>query len=390
MPFSTNETQVYRRDVKTKGQALSFEEREALLKKYLPDPKSISKPQKIKLSSADLTAPGLTSKLLLYFRSLLHIAIHVIIQFIFGIYIRMRQIFNACIQKFLTIRHYHHRTPAYIQKDTQNLSRIPQHLSILLRYDPRADDETGLETLIDEVAELCAWSTAAGVPLLSIYEKTGVLKTYMSSVQELVHQKLVQYFGAAPQTPSLRIHAPNLPDLSPMPSERRHNNSHPAPAHLDLLLLSATDGRDTLVDLTRTLTEMSQSSKLRPKDITSTLINTEINATTSVLASLSTQSKPHRNSISKNTHHTNGTGNRVQKTTSEALPSEPDLLLVFAPYVKLDGYPPWQIRLTEIFCVGDSGGDVSGRGLERRTRVEYQGFLRGLWKYAGAEMRFGR
>ncbi len=61
---------------------------------------------------------------------------------------------------------------------------------------------------------------------------------------------------------------------------------------------------------------------------------------------------------------------------------EPDLLLIFGPYVKLDGYPPWQIRLTEIFCVGDMGGDGG--------RVEYQGFLRGLWRFARSEMRFGR
>lgn len=27
---------------------------------------------------------------------------------------------------------------------------------------------------------------------------------------------------------------------------------------------------------------------------------------------------------------------------------EPDLLVLFSPYVELQGYPPWQIRLTEI------------------------------------------
>ena len=90
---------------------------------------------------------------------------------------------------------------------------------------------------------------------------------------------------------------------------------------------------------------------------------------------------------------------------------EPDLLIVFGPYVNLDGYPPWQIRLTEIFCT-KSG--IEARGVKQRSQrikgrravsqteklyqqtsrpagsVEYQGFLRALWKYAGAEMRFGR
>jgi hypothetical protein len=43
--------------------------------------------------------------------------------------------------------------------------------------------------------------------------------------------------------------------------------------------------------------------------------------------------------------------------------------------------------LSEIYCVGGSGGDVSGSG---STRVEYQAFLRALWRYAGAKFNFGR
>lgn len=54
--------------------------------------------------------------------------------------------------------------------------------------------------------------------------------------------------------------------------------------------------------------------------------------------------------------------------------------------MKLDGYPPWQIRLTEIFCTGDKSTSISGSG----EAVEYQGFLKALWRYARTEMRFGR
>jgi len=32
----------------------------------------------------------------------------------------------------------------------------------------------GLEALLDEVAEVSAWCACAGIPMLSIYEKTGV------------------------------------------------------------------------------------------------------------------------------------------------------------------------------------------------------------------------
>ena len=120
-----------------------------------------------------------------------------------------------------------------------------------------------------------------------------------------------------------------------------------------LLLLSATDGRETLVDLTRTLADMAQSNKIRALDITTELVDAEICEVT----------------MQPSVGGGGGGG-------GGALKPEPDLLLTFGECLVLDGFPPWQIRLTEIFC---AGGEVG-----------YGGFLRGLYHYAGAQMRFGR
>ncbi|KAJ9657994.1 hypothetical protein H2198_003963 [Neophaeococcomyces mojaviensis] len=360
---------------------MSIEERRQLLERYLPDPPQTSQGNTAATTSSKHKS-GRRRRVRPFLKQKLYLFFYLAIQFIFGIYIRVRQIASAIFQKFIAVRHYHHRTPAYIQKDLKNLSRSPEHLSVILKFDSSADD--GLETLLDEVAELSAWSASAGISLLSIYEKSGILKQYMSAVEEIVQQKLVLYFGAPPATPTLRVFAPNVPSIPPTRSTdtpattnevtNGENHYQLSGINLNLLLLSQSDGRDTLVDLTRTLTEMAQGHKLRPKDITVDLIDAEISAITSIPPPAET--KP-----SKLNGHINGVQN-LECT----LPSEPDLLIVFAPYIKLDGYPPWQIRLTEIFCVGDSGGDVSGR---QRTRVEYQAFLRALWSYAGAEFRFG-
>lgn len=94
-----------------------------------------------------------------------------------------------------------------------------------------------------------------------------------------------------------------------------------------------------MVDLTKTLTEMSQRSKISASDISVDLVDAEI---------------------------------------SESVMGEPDLLVLFGPSVELSGYPPWQIRLTEIFHVQDNNG------------VGYQVFLRALYNFANAQMRFGR
>lgn len=109
--------------------------------------------------------------------------------------------------------------------------------------------------------------------------------------------------------------------------------------NLSILLISAEDGRDSIVDLTKTLAEMSQRSKLSANDISVELVDAEL---------------------------------------TESVMEEPDLLVLFGPTVELSGYPPWQVRLTEIFHVQDNHG------------VGYQVFLRALYNYANAQMRFGR
>jgi dehydrodolichyl diphosphate syntase complex subunit NUS1 len=38
----------------------------------------------------------------------------------------------------------------------------------------------------------------------------------------------------------------------------------------------------------------------------------------------------------------------IDSELCEAVSSEPDLLILFTPTVSLKGYPPWQLRLTEI------------------------------------------
>lgn len=105
------------------------------------------------------------------------------------------------------------------------------------------------------------------------------------------------------------------------------------------MLLSEEDGRDSLVDLTKTLADMAQRSKISASDISIDLIDAEL---------------------------------------TESIMTDPDLLILFGPHVELSGYPPWQIRLTEIFHVPDNHS------------VGYQVFLWGLQNFAKAEMRVGR
>jgi dehydrodolichyl diphosphate syntase complex subunit NUS1 len=94
---------------------------------------------------------------------------------IFSVYIRFRQGYHAVKDRILAILYYHHRTPELIQKDVKGLSRLPEHLSVILKLEDGGRGGAGLEALVDEVAEIAAWCACVGIPTLSVYEQTGML-----------------------------------------------------------------------------------------------------------------------------------------------------------------------------------------------------------------------
>ncbi|THX84543.1 nuclear undecaprenyl pyrophosphate synthase-like protein [Aureobasidium pullulans] len=319
--------EAFRSNIGPDGRPLSAHERERLLQPYLPD----ASPRKHQR----------TQPLRQLIKAALHLFLYNLIHFAFSVYHRFRVAYNNLIDRVFAVLYYHHRTPEYIQKDVHRLKKLPKHLSVILELDDDRHDNASLESLIHDVCEVAAWSACAGVPLLSIYEPSGVLKQSLPLVHRRISRTLAAYFGHDnPNKPTLSLGAPHMQSFSPPASPKSNSsaNSSKSPPHLSILLLSASDGRGTLVDLTKTLAEMSQKGKLAPKDISMDLVDAEL---------------------------------------TESVMGEPDLLMLFADSVHLRGYPPWQLRLTEIFHVPDNNG------------VGYQVFLRGLYKYAQAQMRFG-
>lgn len=170
----------------------------------------------------------------------------------------------------------------------------------------------------------------------------GILKKYLPDIHQHVLQRFVAYFGR--NHPALTVTAPHLdshetPGMTNGVNGHDHHEQRPYLPHLQLIFISSEDGRDSLVDLTKTLADMSQRGKLSPHDIQPDLIQTEL---------------------------------------VEGIFPEPDLLIVFSPSIQLAGYPPWHLRLTEIFCLQDNEG------------VGYQVFVSALRNFAKAEFRKGK
>ncbi|KAK7924924.1 hypothetical protein PG985_006978 [Apiospora marii] len=324
MPFQTKDTG-----------GMNPQEREALLKPYLPTTPRLHEPSTKRKQHSNKTASGLGVRKVL--RKQLYALSFAVIHAIFSVYIRIRIACHAVYLRIVSVLYYHHHTPEYIQRDVSGLPRKPKHLSVILTLEEGGKRVDAKEKLISEVADIAAWCASAGIQMLSVYERTGILKDEMQQSHREISAKLRNWFGKY-QAPDLHLHSPNM--------EVVHPSYYSAPAHkgaaeygIAIMLVAEDDGRESMVDLSKVLTVMAQKNKLSPADITSDVIDNEL--TSSVMA-------------------------------------EPDLLISFAPYVDLQGYPPWQIRLTEIYCEQDN------------QSVEYQVFVNALRKYAQATFKLGK
>ncbi|PHH77998.1 hypothetical protein CDD80_7509 [Ophiocordyceps camponoti-rufipedis] len=327
MPLNARTRAAYRADEQRDHALLTDTDRHKLLTASLPAPSEIPGLGRPPATSQSRSRLGLRRLL----RSQLQLLVFALLHGIFSVYIRVRQTVNLLSYRIASVIYYHHATPQYIRRDVVALGRRPDHLSAILKTEPNQRAKANLERLVDETAELATWCACAEIPMLSIYEKTGLLKKHMPKVHDAVMQKFTFYF--ADQQPTLSVTSPHQEEYSP-PTMGQSDRGH-----LKLHLISEQDGRESIVDLTRTLTEMSQKGKLSPRDISIELVDTEL---------------------------------------SEGIMPEPDLLIMFGPYPELAGYPPWQIRLTEIFCLRDN------------ESFGYYVFLKALQKYAKAQMRHGK
>src|SRR5436190_11048001 len=125
---------------------LSVTERERIVKSHLPD-----RPR-----AKNRTAKQKPRPIRTFLKSQFYFLIYFLTTIFFSIYIRFRASYHAVVDRILAILYHHHRTPELIQKDVRGLSQLPEHLSGILTLRRQND---ALEVLMDEVAELAAWSS---------------------------------------------------------------------------------------------------------------------------------------------------------------------------------------------------------------------------------------
>ncbi len=237
--------------------------------------------------------------------------------------------YHQIIRHFNRLLYHHNRTPQLIHGDVADLEKVPKRVAVILDIKENEEDG-GLDGLMDHVGEIAAWCLGGGISYLTVYEKSGILKKYYKETFKVVGKRLESYHGKK-DMPNYKLHIPHY-SISMTANEKKKIN-------IIINLISLEDGRETIIDLTKTLADMAVSGDLNPKDVNIPIIDNEL------------------------------------KTL---VMEEPDLLITFGPKLDLEGFPPWHIRLCEIYCEPDN------------NEVTYLVFIHGLQTYSRCKINVGK
>ncbi len=263
--------------------------------------------------------------------------------FFLAVYKHFLYVYRRVLLRLLTLAYYPSKTPQLIRHDVNKLPKIPKRVSCILDLRDDKDENGGLDGLINDISELSAWSLSAGVPSLTIYEYHGTVHDYLPMLRRYIVKNLATYFG----TDSMPVFAIRVPHDNVILYSTDNEvgvltSLHAPPPHpidLEISLISRIDGKPTIVELTKTMSDLAHAKELSVKDITTELIDEELKTLVGL---------------------------------------EPDLLLSFGPSLDLQDYPPWHIRLSEIYWEPDN------------MYVDYAVFFRALKKYANCKMNLGK
>lgn len=177
-------TTLLQKDLDASGQLLDVNERERIFSTIAPKARQSRTSSKAALRTENVTESKPIREFIAWcIHALLFNTIHII----FSVMSAIRFAYGYVIQRALAMRYYLHRTPALIQKDVKKLPKVPRHLSIILDGSGAAQDNLLMAKLLDEVCECAAWAACAGIQVLSIYERHGMLRSIgVSMVHSLI------------------------------------------------------------------------------------------------------------------------------------------------------------------------------------------------------------
>lgn len=262
---------------------------------------------------------------------------------IYSIYSLFEYFVNKSKIKFLNMAYKSEDDPSIINSDINKLPKIPQRLAIILNYKSEQEEGGGVEGICSDAALIAAWCVSSGIPDLTLYEINGVLKKSITELNNAILKKFEAYFGTD-SIPNYLIKIPHLNETyagikGELINKTETRIDEEEEFQIKITLLSRVDGRSTIVELTKVMALLTKNGELKKSDITIKFIDREL---------------------------------------KQLVGDEPDLIIMFSPYLDLQGYPPWHIRLSEMYWEPDN------------EIVSYIVFLRALQKYSTCKVNIGR
>jgi len=272
--------------------------------------------------------------------------------------------------------------------------RTPRHLAILLVVHEKANAEQVDSCLVQSVVNAIEWCTAVGIEKLTIYDEYGKTLKCSRHIRERLIGESVESSGDSD------LEFP----LTPPPSDESRSIS-PQPAF-------QANMETVIIHVTRPSTRKFRKDSIHRRAVNKQNSHKRL----TVYLSSRQSSKPAIASaaqafVSQNSQKLRGPGAFILTTeelqhlldSDSALPS-PDLMIVHplssSHYnqtpLELHGYPPWHIRLTEIYHYRHQGLSCISRHpifheptVPISTPLDPLTFRHALDEFSTAEMRFG-
>ncbi|KAG6862357.1 hypothetical protein C0995_011797 [Termitomyces sp. Mi166 len=283
--------------------------------------------------------------------------------------------------------------------------RTPKHLALLL-VSGTGQDNSDLQTIIVQtVVDAVSWCRASGIQRLTVYEEHGVLLELYKNICDSLPAEFEEssndsdteypltpppsdYSGSRPISPQRNLQADNhvltirvfTTKHNGAPSQngtfrRKEPNSpigHASQNQLTLSLTSRRSSKPAIASVAQALVFRAKQKWTNTKHIKTDSFTLSINELENLLEFDHTLSSPDVLI--------------AHPLDPQQDPSSP---------LELHGYPPWQIRLTEIYHNKPDYSIFRPRITERSPTPTYiplteDAFNRALDEYAAAEMRFGK
>ncbi|CCH61754.1 hypothetical protein TBLA_0F02120 [Henningerozyma blattae CBS 6284] len=259
----------------------------------------------------------------------------VVLSIVFVICRAINYMLNKLRLKISDILNTHSHSPQIIKHDIKSLDKKPTRLGAILNKKSISEINGGINGLLNDASELICWTVASEIPTIILYDYNGQLKNHLMELKNEIYVKLTEYFGkgASENIPNYSIKIPHSNKTIYYDESNKSNSC------IEIILLSSIDGKGTIVDLTKTMSQLYHSNDLNINDITVDLVQNEL---------------------------------------TQLVGPEPDLLLIFSPSLDFQDFPPWHLRLTEFYFEQDN------------DQVTYSTFRNGLRKYAGCKVNIGR